>query len=91
MSGRAKLQDTLAYPPRGFRADRAAAHLGMSKSKFLELVDAGTLPKPKCIDGMRIWDRLAIEAAFSNLPDSGDDEDEPAGRKNTFDVIVGGR
>lgn len=87
---RPKLQDALAYPPRGLRADRAAAHLGMSKSKFLELVDAGTLPKPKSIGGMRIWDRLAVEAAFDNLPEPGDERDD-GGRKNTFDLIVSDR
>lgn len=87
---RPKLQDALAYPPRGLRADRAAAHLGMSKSKFIELVESGSLPKAKTIGGMRIWDRLAIEAAFSEFPEPGEDG-EPEGRKNTFDMIVGGR
>jgi hypothetical protein len=27
------------------------------------------MPKPKRIDGRVIWDRLKIEAAFSDLPD----------------------
>ena len=33
----AKLQDTVAYPPRGMNAERAAAYLGLSKSKLLRL------------------------------------------------------
>src|SRR6266704_689160 len=36
--GAPKLADSLAYPPRGMRADRAAAYLGMSTSTFLRLV-----------------------------------------------------
>ena len=39
-----KLRDTLIYA-RGMRADYAAAYLGMGKTKFLELVDKGTMPK----------------------------------------------
>ena len=31
--------------PRGLRADNAAAYLGMGKTKFLELVDKGVVPK----------------------------------------------
>ena len=36
-----KLQDALAYPPRAMKAERAAAYLDMSRTKFLELVDQG--------------------------------------------------
>jgi hypothetical protein len=45
-----KLQDAYAYPPRAMKAERAAAYLDMSRSKFLELVEADRLPKPKIID-----------------------------------------
>ena len=37
MSRAVKLQDSMAYPPRAMKADRAAAYLDMSRSKFLEL------------------------------------------------------
>jgi predicted DNA-binding transcriptional regulator AlpA len=77
-----KLQDTLAYPPRGLRAERAAAYLGMSKSKFLELVDNGRLPKPLLIDGMRVWDRLDLDAAFDVIKSATD-------RVNSFDEVLG--
>ena len=46
------------------KADRAAAYLDMSRSKFLELVEQGRLPKPKVIDGIRVWDRLAVDAGI---------------------------
>jgi hypothetical protein len=84
-----KLQDELAYPPRAMKADRAAAYLDMSRSKFLELVEAGRLPKPKVIDGIRVWDRLALDAAFNDFPDRGDDDSVP-GRRNTFDEVLRG-
>ena len=55
-----------SYVPYGLRAEEAANYLGMGRSKFLELVGEGRLPKPKVIDGMRIWDRRALGACPSN-------------------------
>jgi predicted DNA-binding transcriptional regulator AlpA len=62
-----KLQDNFAYPPRLLRADRAAAYLDMSKSKFLELVDQGRLPTPVRIDGITSWDRRELDSAVEDL------------------------
>jgi predicted DNA-binding transcriptional regulator AlpA len=62
-----KLQDNFAYPPRAMRADRAAAYLGMGRSKFLVLVDEGRLPQPVRIDGVTTWDRLDLDAAYDRL------------------------
>ena len=70
-----KLQDHLAYPPRAFRADRAAAYLGMSTSKFLELVDQGRLSPGIKVDGMTLFDRLQLDADFEAF------KVEEAGRK----------
>jgi hypothetical protein len=84
-----KFQDGLAYPPRAMKAERAAAYLDMSRSKFLELVGQGRLPKAKVIDGIRVWDRLAIDAAFSDFPDPGNG-DIVLSRRNTFDDVLGG-
>jgi hypothetical protein len=33
------------------------------------MVADGRMPRPKRVDGRVIWDRLRIEAAFSDLPD----------------------
>jgi predicted DNA-binding transcriptional regulator AlpA len=71
------------------KVERAAAYLDMSRSKFLELVEAHRLPRPKVIDGMRVWDRLALDAAFNDFPDRGDN-DSLTGRRNTFDEILRG-
>jgi hypothetical protein len=89
MSRAVKLQDSMGYPPRAMKADRAAAYLDMSRSKFLELVEADRLPKAKIIDGIRVWDRLALDSAFADFPDSGDDG-KVAGRRNSFDEILRG-
>jgi predicted DNA-binding transcriptional regulator AlpA len=77
-----KLQDTLAYPPKAMRADRAAAYLGMSRSSFLKLVDDGIMPKPTRINGMALWDRLALDVAFEAL--AAEDQDA----NNSFDKVV---
>jgi hypothetical protein len=79
-----KLQDRLAYPPRGMRAESAAAYLGMSKSKFLELVDRGKLSAPIHIDGMRVWDRLRLDADFEAL-----ESNDTKRRANTVDLALG--
>jgi predicted DNA-binding transcriptional regulator AlpA len=63
----AKLQDTLAYPPRGMDADRAAAYVCLSKSKFLELVDAKEAPQPVNLGGCPRWDRRALDEWFDGL------------------------
>jgi hypothetical protein len=84
-----RLQDELAYPPRAMRAGRAAAYLDMSRTKFLELVEAQRLPRPKIIDGIRVWDRLELDSAFEDFPVRADG-DNVAGRRNSFDVILQG-
>jgi hypothetical protein len=76
-----KLADNLAYPPRAFRADRAAAYLSVSTTKFLEWVEQGKMPKGAHIDGVVLWDRLALDLAFDAVQADSD-------RPNGFDAIV---
>lgn len=64
-------------------------YLDMSRSKVLELVDRGVLPKPKIIDSMRMWDRLALDAVFSEFQESGEDGSLARGR-NSFDDVLRG-
>jgi predicted DNA-binding transcriptional regulator AlpA len=85
----AKRQDGMAYPPRAMRAERAAAYLDISRSKFLELVDRGILPKPKMIDSMRMWDRLSLDAAFSECQEP--EENGTLARRNSFDDVLRGK
>jgi excisionase family DNA binding protein len=69
MSRAERLQDTLAYPPRLLRADRAAAYLGMGERTFLRLVADGKLPKPKRIGGVVAWDRYRLDACIDDTDD----------------------
>jgi predicted DNA-binding transcriptional regulator AlpA len=63
------------------KAERAAAYLSISRSKFLELVEQGKLPKPVHIDSLTLWDRLALELAFEQMTSDND-------RPNSFDMII---
>jgi excisionase family DNA binding protein len=61
--------DPLCYAPRGLSRDEAARYIGVGTTKFDEMVADGRMPRPKRINGRVVWDRLKIEAAFSDLPD----------------------
>ena len=51
----------------GIREPEAAAAIGVSPSKFRELVSAGRMPRPRLIDGCRIWDVDDLREAFKDL------------------------
>lgn len=70
--------DNLNYPPRGMSRDEAARYVGVGTTKFDEMVADRRMPRPKRIDGRVVWDRLRVEASFSDLPD--DDRDNPFDR-----------
>jgi predicted DNA-binding transcriptional regulator AlpA len=61
--------DSIGYAPRGLSRYEAARYVGVGVTKFDEMVSDGRMPRPKRIDGRIVWDRLKIEAAFSDLPD----------------------
>jgi predicted DNA-binding transcriptional regulator AlpA len=61
--------DPLSYPPRGMSRDEAARYIGVGATKFDEMVADRRMPRPKRVDGRVIWDRLKIEAAFTDLPE----------------------
>jgi hypothetical protein len=43
---------------------------GLLKLKIgMSMVSDGRMPRPKRVDGRVIWDRLRIEAAFTDLPE----------------------
>lgn len=56
-------------PRRGLHRAEAAVYIGVSASKFDELVKSGRMPQPKRIDGRTVWDLRALDIAFDNLPD----------------------
>jgi predicted DNA-binding transcriptional regulator AlpA len=63
--------DALSYCPRGLGREEAARYIGVGTTKFDELVASRRMPKPKRIDGRVVWDRIALDACFSDLPDDG--------------------
>jgi excisionase family DNA binding protein len=63
--------DPFSYPPRGLGLEEAARYLGIGRTKFTELVDRGSLPRAKKIDGRKVWDRIALDLAFADLPEDG--------------------
>jgi hypothetical protein len=48
-------------------------YVGIGTSKFEELVGAGRMPRPKCIDNRKVWDIRSLDLAFDALPE----EDSP--------------
>jgi predicted DNA-binding transcriptional regulator AlpA len=57
------------YPRRGLSRERAAAWVGVSATKFDEMVKDGRMPGPKVIDARIVWDRYRLDEAFEALPD----------------------
>jgi predicted DNA-binding transcriptional regulator AlpA len=68
------------FPRRGLSRIEAAIYIGISASKFDELVRDGRMPGPKRIDGRKLWDVHGLDLAFDSLPDDNDRT-----RKNSFD------
>ena len=55
----------------------AAAYIGVSPSKFDVMVADGRMPKPKRIDGRRVWDVRSLDQFFDDLPGGDDSEHNP--------------
>jgi hypothetical protein len=54
----------------------ASSYIGVSASKFDQMVGDGRMPSPKKIDACRVWDIHQLDAAFDALPGGGDGDDE---------------
>lgn len=67
-SARAMLAE-VGLAPIGLSREEAAAFIGVGASKFDQMVDDGRMPKPKVVDGRRVWSRLSVAKAFAALPD----------------------
>lgn len=53
---------------RGLSRVEAAEYIGVGASKFDAMVSDGRMPKPKQIDGRRVWDVRSLDQAFDALP-----------------------
>lgn len=61
------LSYTRPLPRRGVSQIEGAMYIGVSSSKFLQLVADGRMPRSAKVDGRKIWDLRAIDAAFDEL------------------------
>jgi len=55
-------------PRRGLSRVDAAIYIGVSPSKFDEMITDGRMPRPRRIDGRKIWDILELDLHFAELP-----------------------
>jgi excisionase family DNA binding protein len=53
---------------RGLSRDQAAVYVGVSATKFDELVADGRMPAPRTIDARKVWCLFEIDEAFEVLP-----------------------
>lgn len=66
--------DAIAYPPRGLSHEEAARYVGLGTTKFDELIAEGLMPRPKKFGKRAVWDRVALDIAFTAVPTEGDDD-----------------
>lgn len=67
----AALSSMVALGPRGLCREDAARYVGVGTTKFEQMTRDGRMPRPKLIDGRRVWDRWELDRAFGALPDDG--------------------
>ncbi len=66
----------LSFMPRGLRRAEAAAYLGISLSHFDKQRALGTVPAPREMLGVLLWDRHDLDALFDGrLPASANDNE----------------
>lgn len=58
---------SVPLPKRGFSRVEAASYVGISSTKFDQLVADGRMPQAKHIDGRRVWDIRELDLAFDEL------------------------
>lgn len=66
--------------PRGLNRVEAARYVGVSPNTFDKLVGEGRMPRPKRVGARLIFDREALDVAFSALGEDGE-------RVNDFDGV----
>lgn len=75
----------LSCAPRGLSRTEAAAYVGIGATLFDRMVVDGRMPKPKKIDGRKVWDIRKLDAAFDKLPDVDGTVDEGAEERDPDD------
>ncbi|MGT2467228.1 hypothetical protein ACVOMV_23390 [Mesorhizobium atlanticum] len=75
--------DPIAYPPRGLSRDEASRYVGVGPTLFDEMVADRRMPRPKRVNSRAIWDRVALDIAFTALPDQDNGLQELLDRSNS--------
>ena len=65
--GSVRTHKRCSISPRGLSRVEAAGYIGVSPSKFDELVKDGRMPKAVEIDARRVWDKSELDDAFDAL------------------------
>jgi predicted DNA-binding transcriptional regulator AlpA len=60
--------DPISYPPRGMSREEAARYVGVGVDLFDQMVADRRMPKGKRINRRVVWDRAALDMAFTDLP-----------------------
>ncbi len=66
---------SIKFVPRGLSRFEAAQYIGVSPGTFDKLVEEGAMPKPKHIRARRVWDREAVDMAFTAMGGGPDGEE----------------
>jgi len=77
MTAAARELRSLTQPRRGLRRVEAAIYVGISPTKFDEMVKDGRMPRPKRIDGAAVWDQRRLDQAFEAIPEEGESDGNP--------------
>ena len=75
----------VSLAPLGLSRVVASEFVGVGVTKFDLIVEDGRMPKPRRIDGRKVWDRRQLEEAFAELPIEGGDRENP----NPWDSVSG--
>ncbi len=62
-------------PRRGLRREDAAHYVGVSPTKFDQLVSDGRMPQPFRLDGCVLWDVRKLDAAIDLISNADEAED----------------
>ncbi len=58
-------------PPAALRRPHAAAYVGCSAGYFDGLVSAGIMPRPRTLNGIKVWLRYELDEALMTAPFEG--------------------
>jgi predicted DNA-binding transcriptional regulator AlpA len=64
----------VSLAPRGLSRAQAADYIGVSPTLFDRMITDRQMPRPKRVGRRVIWDRIQLDAAFSALPDDGEQD-----------------